>query len=380
MRICFLIDSFFRDDATINGSQVQTLMIARELMGRGHDVVVLAGSDSTDAGSSNRIHQGVPVFSFRQSGRHSFLSTRSACAALRGLAPDVVYVRGRSHLVGVAAWQKKRRKTGFVWASNGEDGCERWKRLRRLWSGSRPLYRKLLRTPGDFVDDTLCDIGLPQADRHVCQTQHQCERLKAVHRRTGVVVRSIQSAPPGLPAKAAPALVLWIGRIVPQRAPEAFVHLAASLGDLDCDFVMVGPARDEQYLRRVLAMADDIERFRYRGAVSLSESWTWIARAAVLVNTSAMEGLSNALVQAWCCATPTVTLSLDPDGLIEQNGIGMRSGDAPGLARDVRMLVENEALRAEMGATAQALTAREFSGASVGAAYELIFQRAAAHE
>ena len=381
MRICFLDEALFAGGSdAVNGSRVQILALAGELASRGHTVWVLSGRAPGHAGDEPGAREGIEVRSFARSARVGFLGARAASRALRDGRPEAVYVRGRSYLAGVAAWERWRRGTGFVWASNAEEGCERSKHLTHLWSGPRPLARKLLRTPVDLVADLICDAGVTRADQHVCQTRHQIARLQAVHHRTGTLVRSLQSPPDALPAKAEPPLVLWIGRVSSERGPEAFVEMARRCAGLDCEFALIGPASSGEYLEEVLRPARDLPRLRYVGPVPLAESWEWIARAALLVNTSQVEGVSNALVQAWHCATPTVTLHFDPDGIIEGNGVGFRSGDMEGLVHDVRRLIEDTAFRDAMGARAKAMAEREFSGQSVGAAYEAIFRRAVEHE
>ncbi len=379
MRICFLDESRFTlGPEAVNGAQVQILALAKELASRGHEVAVVSGSDRHAKGDANMVREGIPVFAFRRSARVPLLGAPTASRAVRRYAPDVIYVRGRTYLAGVAAWERWRRRTGFVWASNAEEGCERWKHLRHLWNGPRPVARKVLRTIPDLIADLVCDLGVGRADQHVCQTQHQCARLRAVHGREGAVIRSLHAPPADLPPKATPQLVVWVGRVSTERSPEAFVELARSLSDLDCDFALVGPASNEAYLESVLAATDGLVRFRYIGEVPLSESWEWIAKAAVLVNTSPVEGLSNALVQAWHCGTPTATLSFDPDGIIEGNGVGFRAGDLPTMVVQVRRLLTDPEFRESLSARALALAKSEFSGESVGAAYEAVMQQAAA--
>jgi glycosyltransferase involved in cell wall biosynthesis len=379
VKICFLDEAFFAQAAdAVNGARVQIIALARELMRRGHEVAVISGCDTHAVVDANVDRDGVPVHAFRRSARVPFLGARAASKAMRHYDPDVICVRGRSYLAGVAAWERWRRGKAFVWASNAEEGCERWKHMRHLWNGPRSVSRRVLRTPLDFVTDLICDGGVHRADQHVCQTQYQCTRLLAVHGRRGLVVRSLQSPPPDLAPKAVPPLVVWLGRVSTERGPEAFVRLAGDLVDLDCDFTLVGPASSAGYLRDVLVLAEGLTRFRYVGAVPLSEAWQWVAKAAVLVNTSPIEGVSNALVQAWHCGTPTVTLSFDPDGIIEGNGVGYRSGDPARMAVQVRRLLRDERLRDAMSARARILAARDFSADHVGTVYEQVLREAVA--
>jgi glycosyltransferase involved in cell wall biosynthesis len=377
LRICFLDEALFSGGTdAVNGARVQILALAKELARRGHEAAVVSGSDRDAQIDASIDREGIPVFAFRRPSRLPLLGALAASRAVRRYAPDVIYVRGRTYLAGVAAWERWRRGTGFVWASNHEEGCERWKHLRHLWRGPRPVARRVLRTPPDFIADLVCDLGVGRADQYVCQTQHQRARLRAVHGREGMVIRSLQAPPADVPPKAVPPLVVWVGRVSTDRGPEAFVELARGLADLDCEFALVGPASGPAYLKSVLADTDGLARFRYIGEVPLSESWEWIAKAAVLVNTSPSEGLSNALVQAWHCGTPTVTLFLDPDGIIERNEVGFRSGDLPAMVGQVRRLLTDADIRGSMSARALVLAKSEFSGESVGTAYEAVMQRA----
>jgi glycosyltransferase involved in cell wall biosynthesis len=378
MRICFLDESLFLGGTdAVNGGRVQSLALAREFIMRGHEAFFLSGSDFGHQVPPPGEREGVPVFAFNRPARLPLLGACAASRGLRELAPDVVYVRGRFYVTGVAAWAKWRRGVGFVWASNAEEGCERWKQLRHTWRSSRPFYRKLLRGPGDVVTDLVTDMGVARADQHVCQTRHQCQRLSAVHHREATLIRSLQTVPPDLPPKAAPPLILWIGRISPERGPEQFVELARSLAERDCDFVMVGPPINQRYLDEVLGRAEGLDRFSYIGEVSLAESWQWIARARVLVNTSHVEGVSNALVQAWHCATPTVALHFDPDGIIESSGAGFLSRDPARLTADIALLLSDPGAYERASTCALELARGEFSAEAVGAEYESLLFRAA---
>lgn len=375
MRICFLADGLPGDrPAVINGSQVQVALLARELQRRGHQVVIAASGRRSERAAAWR---GVPVFRYAGHERAPVLSSMEVYRLLRHLRADIVYTRGRTFLAGVAALHQWRSAGGgSVWASNNEDGCERWKAVTALWRGPRPLLRKLLRTPADLLADVVCDAGVHCSGACVNQTEYQRTRLLAVHGRRGTVIRSLQIAESPAPTRDQPPLVAWVGRVSPDRRPEAFVELAAALAGVDCRFALVGPADSPAYLERVLAPARGLPTVRYVGPVSLAESWVWIGRAAVLVNTHPREGVSNALVQAWVSGTPTVVMSFDPDGIVQRSGAGFFSGDPETMAQDVRRLVADDGVWRACSERAEDLARREFAPSAVCAAYERVFAEA----
>src|SRR5205814_8332287 len=61
-------------------------------------------------------------------------------------------------------------------------------------------------------------------------------------------------------------------------------------------------------------------------------------RAKILVNTSGIEGVPNSYLQAWIRGVPVVTL-IDPDRVIEREGLGVAVSSAQQIPAAVRHLL-----------------------------------------
>jgi glycosyltransferase involved in cell wall biosynthesis len=75
-------------------------------------------------------------------------------------------------------------------------------------------------------------------------------------------------------------------------------------------------------------------------------------KAALLVSTSNSEGFPNVFLQSWQFGTPTVSLNIDPDGVIEHYELGKLSGTFGKLVEDVETLLKMSDLRKRLGKNA----------------------------
>ena len=73
-----------------------------------------------------------------------------------------------------------------------------------------------------------------------------------------------------------------------------------------------------------------------------------------MINTSRYEGFSNTFIQAWRRKVPVVSLDVNPDNVLNREGIGLFSDGSYGkLKESVLTLIRDEELMSDMAKHAQ---------------------------
>ncbi|GAI38129.1 unnamed protein product, partial [marine sediment metagenome] len=155
----------------------------------------------------------------------------------------------------------------------------------------------------------------------------------------------------GMPEKAKPPIILRVGSMSNTKNPALFLKLAEAMPE--ATFQMIGGMGDDQVLYdRIRESAQRIPNLEFLGVVPFSEINQYFKQAAILVNTSKGEAYPPyAFVQAWMNYAPVVTLNCNPDAdeIICEGKLGFHSKTFNQLVDDVKILLENEQLRQEMG-------------------------------
>jgi len=190
----------------------------------------------------------------------------------------------------------------------------------------------------------LFPLGIRLAHEVVCRSVEQQNRLRDQYGRTGVLIRTGHPRPPTRDASR--SHVLWVGRGNPLKQPEIFLELAARMPQHRFLMVVAHEDAHRDLLQRVRARAAMLSNLDLYEDVPWSEIDTCFARARIFVNTSTYEGFPNTFVQAALSATPVVSLLVDPDGVLENQQIGVCAGG------DFERLVElTKGLLADVQAT-----------------------------
>ena len=232
-------------------------------------------------------------------------------AAVFRSGADIVVQRGGAVLTMDAALAARLRRVPFVFMMAHD-----WDGTRAHLSGSQRL------TGMSYV------WALRRAALVIAQTTDQAALLRRWHQIEAPVLRS------GLPAHVGPVdrgsdgPVLWVGRCLAWKRPEAFLELAELLPHRR--FVMVCPSYpgEEGLAQRVRARAAARENVELVPFVPFQETGGLFAAAQIFVNTSVTEGFPNTFMQATRVGTPIASLSVDADDIIRRERIGVVGDDS----------------------------------------------------
>jgi glycosyltransferase involved in cell wall biosynthesis len=284
--------------------------------------------------------------------------------ALREIEPHVIYQRVACGYTGICALYARRHRARMIWhVAHDTDVTPQ-----TLDVGRNLLRRRLEKCSVEFA--------IRRADRIVVQTRDQGALLSRHYgRQADAVIGNFHPEPREAIDKSGPPTVVWIANLKRWKQPEVFLRLAHALRDLDgVKFCMLGeaPSGSQQWCEMLMQSIASTPNLTYLGHRPQDEVNRVLARACIFVNTSVHEGFPNTFIQAWLRGAVVVSLSVNPDRVLETNGVGIHAGTEEGLARAVRSLLTNPAERDGFAERARAYARSAHSVRNVGMLVELI--------
>ncbi|MFO0700115.1 MAG: glycosyltransferase family 4 protein [Nitrospira sp.] len=167
----------------------------------------------------------------------------------------------------------------------------------------------------------LFPLGVRLAHAVVCRTEDQQQWLQERYGRRGVLIRTAHPLPQRQDIHK--SYVLWVGRGHPLKQPEVFIGLAARLREHPFMMVVAGEEGHSDLLKQLRTQVMTSHNIELRENVPWCEMSQLYEGARLLVNTSLYEGFPNTFVEAALSATPVISLSVDPDGILRKQLIGV---------------------------------------------------------
>ena len=377
MHVCIVME--YHPNDLIGGSEIQVFGLARQFALAGHQVSYVCQRFDR-ARPADEMVDGVRVLRvlrwhrlFRWVGGPRMLRT------LRGLRSDVVYQRFASPYTGLAAGCARILHVPFVWGCAEDITLEKDFRFQSPGSkaaGLAPRVKQAVLRADGAICTALFRWGVGRANEVIVQNREQQELLASNHGRPGLLIPNGIVVPPAGGDRSERPLVLWLNRLYRRKNAEAFIRLAKSLADQhpDAQFALVGGRQPDAYWGEVTSLATGAGNLQMLGNVPPAQVQSWFERAWVFVLTSTGEGFPNVLLQAWASATPVVSLTVDPDGLIADQGLGLLSRTEEQLQIDVGRLLKDAELRLRLGQASRAYVEQHFDFGVIARRYLSLFE------
>lgn len=187
--------------------------------------------------------------------------------------------------------------------------------------------------------------GLKKADVIIVQHEAQKKDLQKNYGRQGILRNSAHLIPEELKGDlSGKSAILWLARCDTWKNPELFIDLAGQFSKEK--FIMIcQPGTDINYFQKVKIKALAVGNIQFIEFVPFNEKDSYFAKAKIFINTSRSEGFANTFIDAAKNKTPILSLSNNPEGMLEKFDIGRcANGDFNKLKSDLDFFLNNNVL------------------------------------
>ncbi|NIP26202.1 MAG: glycosyltransferase [Phycisphaerae bacterium] len=325
IRICFVILNaypLFNPEAkgVIGGAEVDSYYIASELA---KDSNYRVSCIVADYGQEPiEVRESVTLIRALDFNTRRFAATLHLWQALRK-ADAQIYVRKLSSAVTAeVALFCKRYGRSFVYRTASAVECDGTYIKEHYFRGKGFLW------------------SLRHADAVIAQNQTDADNLAKTAGVGAQVIRNPDRLPP-LDHKDR-RTILWVGRSADVKRPELFLELAKQIPGQHFTMICQRAIEDKQY-EGFVAKAKQIKNLEFIQRVPFHQIHEHFLQAKVFVNTSDYEGFPNTFIQACKCATPVLSLNVNPDGFLDEHECGICcNGDWEKFVDSLRGILQQE--------------------------------------
>lgn len=274
--------------------------------------------------------------------------------------PDLIYRRMGYAIPGLLALIKKKIKFQVIWA------CAHMQELEKFKVQNLRYFLNLF-------DNFLRIYGIKKADVILVQTNEQKNLLYRNFQRGSLLFPNLHPVPTeAINKKENPIQIVWIANYKKWKQPDIFIRLADHFQDYsNVKFIMIGRLNQSKLSLSVRNQIKKLNNLELKGELPIKEVNTILAESHIFINTSLSEGFPNTFIQAWMRKVPVISLNVDPDNMIKDNGIGFHSKTETQLIKDTKTLIKNKTLWAEMSESAQEFSLKNFSAKNLEKIREL---------
>ncbi|NIP26203.1 MAG: glycosyltransferase [Phycisphaerae bacterium] len=172
--------------------------------------------------------------------------------------------------------------------------------------------------------------------------------------------------------------VLWVGRSTHLKRPELFIKLARYFPEESFTMICQEATGDQNY-KALLAEAGKVDNLQFIKAVPFASVNNYFRQSKVFVNTSDSEGFPNTFIQACKCATPILSLNVNPDDFINRHNCGIScDGDWKQMIDSLRNILKEDRYL-EMGENAKKYVRKRHNLKMIIKQYKQLFRELVKH-
>ena len=136
-------------------------------------------------------------------------------------------------------------------------------------------------------------------------------------------------------------IILWVASALDVKQPWYFVDLAKRFPENK--FVMLMPCQQKLIWEFVHRISKDVENLVLIGEqIPFEQTKSLFQQAKIFINTSFVEGFPNTFLQAAAYGAPIISLSVNPDNVLEHYGFGLcADGDFTEMYEQTRELLSD---------------------------------------
>jgi len=340
------------ETANFGGAEVQAAFVADALRAAGQDVVLVVADLPTGATLPHPAENafftgdGLPGLRFFHPRWNGIM------AALKRADADVYHQHCAGLITGLVSRFCRLHRRVFVYGA-GSDGDFHPRDVAIDGMRDRLFYR----------------YGLHHVSGIVVQNQKQLAAAGPLGKPLRLIPTGVRPTDPG--EDDVRDTVVWIGSLWTLKRPDLLLELARRLPDRK--FVMMGGdfPSEADYSARIRADAEKLPNVTITGRIPNHDVQAMLRRAAVLINTSDVEGFPNAYREAWSLRVPVVARH-DIDDIIASSGVGMIAESVDEMENALRAL-DDQSVRRRMGDTARRYVLDHYSPQRLGPEYMEFF-------
>lgn len=305
IRVCFIIlkayPLFNRNiESRFGGAEIDLYLLATELAkDKGFEVSFVVG----DYGQKPiEIHEGVTVIKSVNINGNLFLGSWRIWRALRRANAQLYVGKAFSLSTVLQACFCKIYKCKYIYRTAHTYECDGTYIRQHPFRGKAII--RAVRTAQKVLVQNCIDA------RNLLETVNiHSEVIRNGHRLTPLSQTSRDA-------------ILWVGRSASFKQPHLFINLAREMPDRHFTMICQKSKDDNQY-DNLVEQAMQLNNLQFISRVPFDKIDRHFQRAKVFVNTSYAEGFPNTFIQACKCATPILSLNVNPDGFLDKYNCGI---------------------------------------------------------